>query len=76
MTDTSNFAFPSTPVGQDGLPCMESWPGMTLRQWLAGRALAGLLANPSIEDLSQEQIALDAVLFADALLEKLARKQL
>jgi hypothetical protein len=51
-------------------------PGMTLREWFAGHALAGLLANPSIEDLSQEQIASDAVLFADALLEQLTNTSL
>jgi hypothetical protein len=73
MIDKSTSAFPYQPIGSDGLPEMASWPGMTLREWFAGHALAGLLANPSIGYLSQEQIASDAVLFADALLEQLTK---
>lgn len=43
-------AFPCTPP--DGSPnayaMFPSGPGMTLRDWFAGQALAGLCANPSI----------------------------
>lgn len=28
----------------------DAWPGMTLRDWFAGRALSGLLAEPQPED--------------------------
>lgn len=36
-------AFPCQPLGQDGLPSNELSPGMTLRDYFAGQALAGLM---------------------------------
>ena len=35
-------AFPSQPMGMDGVPAAELSPGMTLRDWFAGQALAGM----------------------------------
>lgn len=37
-------AFPGQPRGSDGAPCGDHIPGMTLRDWFAGQALAGLCA--------------------------------
>ena len=66
-------AFPSEGEGH-GNPKYHS-PGMSLRDWFAGQALAGILANPNhiIGTVSCEGIANDACKFADALLA--ARKE-
>lgn len=45
--------------------------GMTLRAWLAGRALSGLLANSSIEILLPGEYASDCLLYADAIIAAL-----
>lgn len=37
-------AFPIQPCGPDGLPTTEAWPGMTLRDYFAGQALAAIIA--------------------------------
>ncbi len=41
---------PEGPILADGSPEYAAYtrPGMSLRDWLAGQALAGLLANPHI----------------------------
>lgn len=62
-------AFPvMTRIG-DGLRCAD--PGMTLRDWFAGQALAGLLATPGqvFSDPSPERLAEACYAAADALLE-------
>ena len=43
--------------------------GMTLRDWFAGQALAGITGDPSVEDMDQNEIARAAYLYADAMLE-------
>ena len=47
--------------------------GMTLRQWYAGQALQGLLANPApvCVNLSEHEVVGCAVSYADALLKAL-----
>ena len=75
-------------------PMIQKWPeggnllggadGMTLRQWYAGQALAGLLAAPS-DSISQDvgpdardnphKAATWCVEFADAMLDALERKE-
>jgi hypothetical protein len=48
---------------------MEGRRGMTLRQWYAGMALQGLLAHcATISDLTLDQFASDAFLYADAMI--------
>ncbi len=42
---TPPLAFPSQPRGMDGLPDEAAVPGMTLRDWFAGQALAGICAT-------------------------------
>ena len=49
----------------------DTWPGMTLRDWLAGQALAGFCADPNVTGTAAE-IATVAYRMADAMLE--ARK--
>lgn len=47
-------------------------PGLTKREWFAGMALQGLLANPGI-DSDQEGLPVEAVQYADALLAALEK---
>ena len=48
-------------------------PGMTLRDWFAGRALTGMLANPDCGQ-SNEKIADWAYRIADAMLEERGKR--
>ncbi len=49
--------------------------GMTLRDWFAGQALAGLLSNPELDErASAEDFADDAVKCADALIAALNKE--
>jgi|LakMenEpi03Aug12_release.lakeMendotaPanAssembly.Ray.scaffolds.fasta_scaffold08163_13 hypothetical protein len=63
-------AFPS--VGEGFGNPSYSAPGMTLRDWFAGQALAGALADPTC-DLSPIELAKIAYKEADAMLA--ARKE-
>lgn len=65
--ETGGPAFPR--AGKEWEP---SESGMTLRDWFAGMALQGLMANPNTEARSYKQCAQDAYVAADAMLE--ARK--
>ena len=58
-------AFPiAIPANCDGYE-----DGMTLRDWFAGQALSGITADPSVEDMDQNEIAKAAYIYADAMLE-------
>ena len=58
-------AFPiAIPANCDGYE-----DGMTLRDWFAGQALAGITGDPSVEDMDQNEIAKAAYIYADAMLE-------
>jgi hypothetical protein len=58
-------AFPiAIPAGCEGYE-----DGMTLRDYFAGQALAGITADPSVEDMDQNEIAEAAYLYADAMLK-------
>ena len=65
---TPALAFPSQPLGMDGLPDHSAVPGMTLRDWFAGQALAGLLASGP-HDCDAAGLASDAYFNADAMLD-------
>ena len=56
---------PATPA----FPCLQS-PGMTLRQWYAGQALAGILSRAG-SNSSSKIIATAAVETADAMIAAL-----
>lgn len=63
--------------GGPAFPCTASdlnnpAPGMSLRAYFAGQALAGMLANPHYDDETPGGCAFDAVAVADALIAKLA----
>jgi len=48
-----------------------STPGMTLRQWYAGMAMQGMLANPTLSgDFLLDELAQDALDMANAMLKE------
>jgi hypothetical protein len=67
---------PAFPVqayaGDSNFPKVRPNSGMGMRDWFAGRALEGILANPEEEamDAPSEEIAQLAYKFADAMLEE------
>jgi hypothetical protein len=42
--------------------------GMSLRDWLAGKAMQGMLANPSLDIVEMEDVVCDAYKYADIML--------
>lgn len=63
-------AFPGGPLTDYG---RTDYEGMSLRDWFAGQALAGLLANPTaaigtVNEEGVEYVARAAGLYADAML--------
>jgi hypothetical protein len=42
--------------------------GMSLRDWLAGQAIQGMLANPSLNTVEIEDVVCDAYQYADVML--------
>ena len=62
MSEEPNDGGPAFPAMTPGGYCT---PGMSLRDWFAGQALAGMLAN---EHLYCQPAADDAYKFADAML--------
>lgn len=74
MRDTSPPAFPCPAAGDPGRD--QNWsaaqPGMTLRQYFAGQALAGFLANADMVGVPT-RMAEACVIYADALVEELAK---
>lgn len=68
MTDTSRSAAASDPAN-----CLVT--GMTLRDWFAGQALAGMIPapkQPGVPTLNMEGMAKAAYDYADALLKRRA----
>lgn len=61
--DNGGFAFPTT-----NLPYADDMRGMTLRDWFAGQALAGLLACNNTAGKAGD-FASDAYDYADAMLK-------
>ena len=66
-------AFPREEMRVTGLAVQPVQPGMSLRDWFAAHALAGMLANPSHEGLPAEDWAHDAYMHADAMLAARAK---
>jgi hypothetical protein len=79
-------AFPQNPVGceNDGSWETQPFPGMSLRDWFAGQALVGFLANAEICRNASEEAdrlsvpivrvyASDAYIHADAMLAERAK---
>jgi hypothetical protein len=53
-------------------PRADSGPGMELRDWFAGKALAGILAAERFDEAAYDHLAEDAYEIANAMME--ARK--
>ena len=71
MTEYKNDpAFPGQFV--HGAGQIESWTGMSLRDYFAAKAILGLLASPSTSRVGTAKLAQDAYKMADAMIE--ARK--
>lgn len=48
-------------------------PGLTIREWFAGRAMQGLLSRPDGPRLARD-VAREAVQYADAVLAEICKK--
>jgi len=62
-----------TDDGGPAFPGNRAWAGgggMTLRDWFAGQALAGICADDASNDHCQEELALSAYSLADAMLKE------
>ncbi len=74
---TPALAFPSQPLGQDGLPEHSAVMGMTLRDWFAGQALGGLIVGSTQADGSptglSHEVVKKAYSYADAMLTERAQ---
>ena len=68
MTDINDggAAFPAVAM-------LTSNRGMSLRDWFAGQALAGMLACPDTDPITTKMFASDAYLYADAMLAERAK---
>ena len=68
--DDGGPAFPTAPQEFNDWGEAKMWlPGMSLRDWFAGQALAGLLAHHGGGDASwRSNVAAQAILHADATL--------
>jgi len=71
MTDQAKDGGPMFPIPEvrdlDGNGIMAGWNGMSLRDWFAGQALAGMLSDPRC-DVSASMFAHRSYLAADAML--------
>lgn len=56
------------PYGQEVQPIAEGSPGMSLRDWFAGQALAGMIAHDNAGDMEDDILARTAYRTADAML--------
>lgn len=67
--NTINNGGPAFPIAEVPYPngTTQYWPGMTLRDWFAGQALAGLVSYV-VEGATFENVAEDAYKAADAML--------
>lgn len=73
MTEKDQYAFPVDRYTQGGIKSGHG-QGMSLRDWFAGQALAGIIANPSLADMLTpnyiKQYAESSYSIADAMLEE------
>lgn len=74
MTDDGGPAFPRIEaITNTG--AARSTKGMSLRDWFAGMALAGITASDATEDLLWKPIAEECYLAADAMLDEREKNQ-
>lgn len=68
----TNDGGPAFPIPGESHPIMGTQPGccgMTLRDWFAGQALTGLLADSHCDRSQHSWFAISAYKFADAMLK-------
>lgn len=46
----------------------DTWSGMTLRDWFAGQALAGIMANSEFKHCTTDEMVMTAKHLADAMI--------
>lgn len=63
------FPAPSEDDDRTGEPYVVGFPGLSMRDWFAGQALAGALANFASR-LTYEEVARRAYLIADEMLKE------
>ena len=66
---------PAFPLDVANTPTSRAYEGMSLRDWFAGQALAGMLASPPIASREQSNVnhqawAANAYAFADAMIQE------
>jgi len=73
-TDTGGSAYPQSPFMNDKeRKKYQRWAGMSLLDYFAGQALAGVLANPNMIDITYETIAKNSYALAQAMIEEKRR---
>jgi len=72
MNSNGGPAFPVTPTDRSG-QCAPTQMGMSLRDWFAGQALAGLMSQRKAWAEPRERMALDAYDAADAMMRERAK---
>ena len=72
MKDTGGPAFPAWEQDTYGAKFFNE--GMTLRDWFAGKAMQGLLADRSWQAMTTDQCAGFAYLMADAMLKERSKE--
>jgi hypothetical protein len=74
MSTIINDGGSAFPYGQKNFTERSS-EGMSLRDYFAGQALAGMMANKNAQDWTLSEVATDCYLYADALLKhRMARR--
>ncbi len=68
--DTGGDAFPSQVAITVAGDVYQPYPGMTLRDYFAGQAMAGLASKEANTKVAPERIARRAYVLADAMIEE------
>ena len=73
MLDNGGPAYPRTPyqhISENKMEWVGMQDGMSLRDWFAGRALAGMLSNSNPGDRQLEDFVDESYMFANAMLKR------
>lgn len=76
---SKNNGGPAFPKTEGWFDSLDSHNGMSLRDWLAGQALAGLMTQPdvrnSLAEPWQTAVVRDCVKLADAMIARLGKEK-